>query len=73
MLPGIRVLPVELEATIPIGISRLKGRTLVPAADAFVAVLREASKPLRRLNARGLNLVLEGSSAGYAATSGIGA
>ena len=73
MLPGIRVLPIELEATIPIGISRLKGRTLAPAADAFAAVLRETSKPLRRLNARALNLVLEGGSAGYAATSGIGA
>lgn len=73
MLPGIRVLPIELEATISIGISRLKGRTLVPAADAFIAVLREVAKPLRRLNPRGLNVALEEGAAGYAATSGTGA
>lgn len=62
ILPGIRVLPIELDATIPIGISRLKGRTSAPAVDAFAAVIREVAKPLRNLNVRGLNTALEKTS-----------
>ncbi|MBL8381748.1 MAG: LysR family transcriptional regulator, partial [Burkholderiales bacterium] len=50
MLPGIRVLPIELDATIPIGMSRLKGRTTTPAVEAFATVIREVAKPLRNLS-----------------------
>lgn len=57
-LPGIRVVPIELETSIPIGISRLKGRTLAPAAEAFATALREIAASINSLNARELNAVL---------------
>jgi DNA-binding transcriptional LysR family regulator len=63
-LPAIRVLPIELDAVIPVGLSRLKGRTLAPAAEAFADALREISASMRSLSVRELNLALGAATSG---------
>jgi DNA-binding transcriptional LysR family regulator len=51
----VRVLPVDVGPTIPIGIVRLKDRTLSPSADMFFKCAHEVAKTLRTLSAAELN------------------
>jgi DNA-binding transcriptional LysR family regulator len=52
---GVRVLPVDVGPTIPIGIVRMKDRTLAPSADIFFKCAHDVAKALRALNAAELN------------------
>ena len=51
----VRVLPVDVGPTIPIGIVRMKDRTLPPSADMFFKCAHEVAKALRTLSAAELN------------------
>lgn len=44
---GLRILPIALPAELPIGVMRLKGRTLTPAGERFIAHLRDRSARLQ--------------------------
>lgn len=46
---GLRVLPIELPSELPIGVLRLKNRTLAPLAERFIAHLRVTSLALQRV------------------------
>jgi DNA-binding transcriptional LysR family regulator len=50
----VRVLPIALPTGIPVGILRLKGRTLAPSAESFIAVMREMVRPMHSLSAKQL-------------------
>lgn len=50
----LRVLPVDLPTAIPIGMVRLKDRTLTPSAEVFIEATREMVRPMRSLDARQL-------------------
>ena len=43
---AIKVLPIDLAASGPVGIITLKNRTLTPAAQLFIDCAREVAKPL---------------------------
>jgi len=47
----LRVLPIDLPAELPIGVLRMKNRTLTPLAERFIAHLRESSAKLNALSA----------------------
>jgi len=52
---SIKVLPIDLAASGPVGIITLKNRTLTPAAQLFIDCAREVAKPMakpRRRQAR---------------------
>lgn len=51
----VRVLPVDVGPTIPIGIVRMKDRTLPPSADMFFKCAHEVAKALRTLSPAELN------------------
>jgi DNA-binding transcriptional LysR family regulator len=57
-LPGICILPIDLATSIPVGIYRLQGRTLPPASEAFVEVIRNAARTMTALGTRELNAAL---------------
>ncbi len=50
----LHVLPVDLPTGIPIGMVRLKNRTLTPSAEVFIRATRELVRPMPSLSARGL-------------------
>jgi DNA-binding transcriptional LysR family regulator len=50
----LRVLPVDLPTGIPIGILRLRNRTLTPSAEVFLRASREMVRPMPALSARQL-------------------
>ena len=50
----LRVLPIELPTGIPIGMVRLKNRTLAPSAEVFIQATRELVRPMRSLSAKQL-------------------
>lgn len=50
----LRVLPIDLPTGIPIGILRLKNRTLAPSGEFFIAVTREMVRPMQSLSAKQL-------------------
>lgn len=50
----LRVLPIALPAGIPVGILRLKNRTLAPSAEFVIAVIREMVRPMHSLSAKQL-------------------
>lgn len=54
---GIRVLPVDVGPTIPIGIVRMKDKALAPSANMFFKCAHDAAKALRTLSAAELNRV----------------
>jgi DNA-binding transcriptional LysR family regulator len=45
-LPPLKVLPVDLPDTFPVGVMTLKNRTLTPVAERFIECAREVTKPL---------------------------
>lgn len=51
---SLRVLPVDLPTGIPVGLIRLKNRTLAPSAEVFIQVLRDAVSPMQAMKARHL-------------------
>jgi len=51
----VRVLPVDVGPAIPIGIVRMKDRTLPPSADMFFRCAHEVARALRTLSASALN------------------
>lgn len=50
----LRVLPIDLPAETPIGITRLKNRTLAPSVELFIQATREMVRPMRSLTAQQL-------------------
>ena len=54
----LRVLPVELDATVPIGLFRVRHRTLSPAAEMLVQQLHKLAKPMQAISARQLQIAL---------------
>jgi len=50
----LRVLPIALPAGIPVGILRLKNRTLAPSAEFVIGVIREMVRPMHSLRAKQL-------------------
>lgn len=48
---SLRVLPVDLPSGIPIGLIRLKNRTLAPSAEVFMQALRDIMRPMHALRA----------------------
>lgn len=50
----LRVLPVDLPTGIPIGMVRLKNRTLTPSAEVFIRATREMVRPMPSLSAKQL-------------------
>jgi len=50
----LRVLPIDLPTGIPIGLLRLKNRTLSPSAEVFIQAARETVRPMHSLDARRL-------------------
>lgn len=48
----LRVLPLDVRAGIPIGIIRVKNRTLAPSAELFMEAAREVVQPMRSISAR---------------------
>ena len=54
----LRVLPVDLSAGIPIGLARLRNRTLTPAMELFLERVRKLAQPMRSLNAQQLRRTL---------------
>jgi len=53
----IRVLPIDVGSAIPIGIVRVKDRTLAPSAELFFKYAHDSAKALRTLSAAELNRV----------------
>ena len=54
-LPGsLRVLPIDLPVGIPVGLVRLRNRTLAPSAEVFAQVMRDVVRPMQALRARHL-------------------
>ena len=45
---SIKVLPIDLVASGPVGIITLKNRTLTPAAQLFIDCAREVAKPMAK-------------------------
>lgn len=58
----LRVLPIELSAGIPIGLTRVKNRTLAPVAELFMKHVRKIVEPMRSLSAQQLQRVLRSRS-----------
>lgn len=54
MAASFRVLPIDLPSGIPIGMVRVRGRTLAPSAEVFMQALRDVVRPLRSLTSRQL-------------------
>jgi DNA-binding transcriptional LysR family regulator len=55
---SIKILPIDLAASGPVGIVTLKNRTLTPAAQLFIDCAREVAKPMampRRPGSKSLN------------------
>lgn len=50
----LRVLPIDLSPGIPVGLVRSRNRTLLPSADVFMQVVRDAVQPMHSLRARHL-------------------
>lgn len=50
----LRVLPIDLPTGIPIGMVRLKNRTLAPSAEVFIRATREIVRPMRSLSGKQL-------------------
>ena len=50
----LRVLPIALPTGIPVGIFRLKNRTLAPSAEFFIAAIRDMVRPMHSLSAKQL-------------------
>jgi len=48
----LRVLPVDVPTGIPIGIIRLKNRTLAPSAELFMETARKVVRPMRSISAK---------------------
>ena len=48
----LRVLPLDVPAGIPIGIIRVKNRTLAPSAELFMETAREVVRPMRSISAK---------------------
>lgn len=46
------VLPIDLSSGIPVGLVRLRNRTLLPSAEVLMQVLRDAVRPMHSLRAR---------------------
>ena len=55
----VRVLPIELSTTVPIGVIRLKNRTLAPSAKVFLETARKVAEPMHSLSANQLKLSLQ--------------
>ena len=57
---SIKVLPIDLVASGPVGIITLKNRTLTPVAQLFIDCAREVAKPMamprRPVDSKSLNL-----------------
>ncbi|HMO48253.1 MAG TPA: LysR family transcriptional regulator [Rubrivivax sp.] len=51
---SLRVLPVDLPSGIPVGMVRVKNRSLAPSAEVFMQALREIVRPMHSLSARQL-------------------
>lgn len=51
---SLRALPIDLPAGIPIGLLRVKNRTLAPSAEVFMQALRDVVRPMKSLKARHL-------------------
>ncbi len=56
----LRVLPIDVPVGIPIGMIRLKKRTLAPSAELFMQTAREAVRPMRSLSAKQLRQEVRG-------------
>ena len=54
----LRVLPIDLPAGVPIGIFRLKGRTLAPSAQLLMQATQRLAEQMASLDARQLRRVL---------------
>jgi DNA-binding transcriptional LysR family regulator len=50
----LRVLPIDLPTGIPVGILRLKNRTLTPSAEFFIAATGDMVRPMQSLSAKQL-------------------
>lgn len=58
----LRVVPIELSAGIPIGLIRVKNRTLAPVAELFIESVRKVGRPMRSLSAQQLQRALRSRS-----------
>lgn len=58
MPSSLRVLPIELSTGIPIGLIKVKNRTLTPVAEMFMKRVRKIVQPMRSLTARQLQRAL---------------
>ena len=48
------VLPIDLASGIPVGLIRVRNRTLAPSAEVFMQAMRDVVRPLQSLTARQL-------------------
>jgi DNA-binding transcriptional LysR family regulator len=51
---ALRVLPIDLPSGIPVGMVRLRNRTLAPSAGVFMQAMRDLVRPMQSLTARRL-------------------
>lgn len=58
----VRVLPIELSAGIPIGLTKVRNRTVAPVAELFTQRMREIVEPMRSLSAHKLQRALRNRS-----------
>jgi DNA-binding transcriptional LysR family regulator len=49
---SLRVLPIDLQSGIPVGMLRLKNRTLTPSAEVFIQAAREMAPPMHSVSAK---------------------
>ena len=51
---SFRVLPIDLPSGIPVGMFRVRGRTLAPSTEVFMQTLRDVIRPMQSLRAKHL-------------------
>jgi DNA-binding transcriptional LysR family regulator len=51
---SFRVLPIDLPSGIPVGMFRVRGRTLAPSTEEFMQTLRDVIRPMQSLRAKHL-------------------
>ena len=58
----LRVLPIDLPIGMPIGLLRLRNRTLAPSAELFAMVTRGIVRPMHSLSAKQLRREMQANS-----------
>jgi hypothetical protein len=63
MPSNLRLLPVELSARVPIGLYKLKGRTLSPASEVFIENMKKFAMRMHTVSVDLLQRTLRNRSA----------